>query len=145
MQVGRSRLLPLCDGFGADVFIGGGEIGRDTQTGGGAAGGEQGFDQLVVTIGRFDKDLGAVEALGFGLEVFYSFGTAGNVYGQIAGEAELLTVEAATHQGKQYAAGADERMYGYACLVGGFGEDLAGIGDTGAACLADKADGFPFL
>ena len=73
-------------------------VGRDAEPGRRAAGGEQGFDQLVVSIGRFDKDLSAVEADGFGFEVFYGFGAAGDVDGEITHKAELLTVESAGHQ-----------------------------------------------
>jgi hypothetical protein len=139
--VGRRQLLPLCDSKGADIFSGAGEVGGDAEAGGGAAGRQHGFEQLVIPIRGFDKELGTVEARGFSLQIFERCGTAGIINGQVAGKAELLAVQTAGHEREQDGTGPDEGTHDGAGLMGDGGQQLTGIGDAGAACLADETDG----
>ena len=133
MEIGRWRFAPFSDGEGANVFVRAGKVGGDRQAGGGAAGGEEGCEELVIAVGGFDKELGTVLAGGFAFEVSDGGGSAGGVDGEIAVEFELLAVEAAGHERKKDGAGADEGADGGAGLVGDSGEELSGVGDAGAA------------
>ena len=115
---GGWQFAPFGDGKRADVFVRRGEVGGDTETGGRAAGLEDGGEHLIVSIGRFDKELGAMVALGIGFEVFEGFCAGGVVDGEIADETKLLTVEAAGHECEQDRAGSCERPDGGPALVG---------------------------
>ena len=57
------EFVPLRDGEGADVLGWAGEVGSDAEAGRGAAGGEDGGEQLIVTIGGFDEYFCTVVAL----------------------------------------------------------------------------------
>jgi hypothetical protein len=145
VEVGRRRRAPAGDREGANIFPGAGEVGGNAETGGGAAGGEEGGEKLVVAIWSFDKELSTVGASGFAFEVSDGGGSGGAFDGEVAVELELLAVEAAGHEGEEDGAGADEGADGGAGLVGDGGEELAGVGDAGAACFADQSDGPAFL
>ena len=145
IKIGRRCFAPAGDGEGADIFIGAGEVGGDGQAGGGTAGREEGGEELVISVGGFDKELGAVLTRAVGFEVPDGGGSAGGIDGEIAVEFELLAVKAAGHEGEEDGAGADEGADGGAGLVGDGGEELTGIGDAGAACFADQSDDPAFL
>ena len=129
------------DGEGSDVFARSGEVGGDGQAGGGAAGGEEGGEELVVAVWGFDKELSTAVAGAVGFEVSDGGGSAAGVVGEVAVEFELLAVEAAGHEGEEDGAWADEGADGGAGLVGDGGEELAGVGDAGAAGFTDETDG----
>ncbi len=109
MQIGEwCEPAPGRDRERADVFGGAGEVGGDAETGGGAAGLEDGGEKLVIAIRRLDKELGTMQALGFAFEIFECFGAARVVDGEIADKTKLLAVETAAHQGEQDRAGSYE-------------------------------------
>lgn len=63
MKIGCRQLLPLSDRPGADKLLRSREISRDAKAGTGTAGLEDRIYQLLIPIGRLDKDLGAMQTL----------------------------------------------------------------------------------
>ena len=100
---------------------------------------------MVVPVGGFDKELGTPQTVGFGFEISDRGDPAGGVNGKVAVEFELLAVEAAGHEGEEDGAGADEWADGGASLLRDGGEELAGVGDAGAAGFANQSDDPAFL
>lgn len=123
-----------------DVFRGACKVDGDAETGSGATGRKEGGEELVVTVGRLDKELGAAKARGFGFEIPDSPGSRRVVDREIPIELKLLPVQAAGHEGQKNGARADEGANGRAGFVGDRGEELAGVGDAGATGFGKDAD-----
>ena len=145
MNLRQPALLPFCDSACPDKFSFAGQVGGNTEPCSWPAGGQYGFQQLVIPVRRLDEDLGGTESLRVCLKVAKGFGSLGLVYGQVPYKPELLPIHAAGHQCQQDRAGAYQGSDSGACLVGSLRQQLTGIGDTGATGLTDDADGLTFF
>lgn len=141
---GIPGLFPFCDGSGADVFGRAGDIRSYAEEGRRFAGLKDRLHHLIVPVRGFDEGLGGVMFLGIDFQIAQGFGPALRIDGQVAGEAELLTVHTAGHEGEQDRAGAYEGTNARTGLMGDFGEDLSRVGDTRASGFADESDRFSF-
>lgn len=93
----RWLLFPLGHGLGLDTLGRAGHVDSHTDPCFFLAILQQGFHQLIIPVGCFNKDLGAFISHGYGFLFFYGFDPFGSINGQVSGKAELLAIHTGGH------------------------------------------------
>lgn len=140
MQIRYLLLPPVPHGKGSHILGGQRQVGGDAEEHIRGEYVDGRFDEAHIAVGRLDEDL---RLLVFEHPLFQKFqfpvqlGAAGR---QVAVEAEVLPVEARSHQGEQDGRRAHQRHDLDAPLVRGLHHKGAGVGHAGAAGFGEQAD-----
>ena len=110
MQI-RQGLFPVINCSGRNSFSRHSEIGRDAEDRVVPTRVQDGLQQFLVPIWRFNEDLGLVASNGVFFQLNQLFGTPVGLHWQVTVKHEPLTIQSGGHQREQYRRGPDQWPY----------------------------------
>ena len=140
-QLWHTSLFPFTYGACVYPFVWGGNTSCYAHASVGTQSGTEGVEHLAVAIGSLDEELCLSFCPCTRFELLQALGTVSVLNGQITAEGETLSAKTRGHDGKNHAAGTNERNNTDATLLG-YGNDVGtGIGNGRATSLADDTHG----